>query len=357
MTPDNVFTEHAGQTKIEGVKLDQYGNPLGSEYDLAKDGAFKDFTVAVLHLYTGEGFDFHLPEQALKEKGFNIHRWTDVPSIKEFKEVLSKSCELWVISNRVQFLTEEHFIEIQKFFDAGYGVYILGDNEPYYVDANNVAKKLFGITMNGNVPGNKTVTQQKDQTGPGFVPHLITTGIINLYEGVTIATIDKSENLKPLLFGSDGNLVSSIYEKNGKRAIIDGGFTRLFCNWDTAGSARYVKNAAAWLANYDQWGREDHAAYERSLAGRIKKNVDSPPLFYILSKKQKITIGGFLEDSAKTKISVFDSTEKLIKEELVEGTELNFSIPGSAVGIWFAKMVILSGKKEEYTYVITARLD
>ncbi len=68
MTPDAIFTEHAGQTNIDGVKLDQYGNPLGSEYDLAKDGAFKDFTIAVLHLYTGEGFDFHLPEQALKDK-------------------------------------------------------------------------------------------------------------------------------------------------------------------------------------------------------------------------------------------------------------------------------------------------
>ena len=74
------------------------------------------------------------------------------------------------------------------------------------------------------------------------------------YEGITIASIHPVDDLKPLIYGTSRNLVAMVYEKDGKRAIVDGGFTRLFHKWDTAGTARYVKNAAAWLANYERWG-------------------------------------------------------------------------------------------------------
>ena len=40
----------------------------------------------------------------------------------------------------------------------------------------------------------------------------------------------------------------------GKRAILDGGFTRLYYKWDTAGTGRYVKNAASWLVNAEKFG-------------------------------------------------------------------------------------------------------
>ena len=49
----------------------------------ARDGAFEGQTVAVLHFYTQEGFDFSLPKRALKEKGFSVYRWMNTaPSPK-----------------------------------------------------------------------------------------------------------------------------------------------------------------------------------------------------------------------------------------------------------------------------------
>src|SRR5678809_947604 len=51
---------------------DQYGNAQGNQNDLAIDGAFDGQTIAVLHFYTQEGFDFHLPKEALKEKGLSL---------------------------------------------------------------------------------------------------------------------------------------------------------------------------------------------------------------------------------------------------------------------------------------------
>ena len=60
--------------------------------------------------------------------------------------------------------------------------------------------------------------------------------------------------MEPIVYGSAGNLVTAVYEKDGKRLILDGGFTRLYINWDTAGTGRYVKNAAAWLVNVEKFG-------------------------------------------------------------------------------------------------------
>jgi hypothetical protein len=243
-------------TQEREVASDEYGNAEGNEYDLAVDGAFEGQTIAVLHLYTGEGFDFSLPTKALKEKGFSVYRWIDhPPSPEALDSALQKACQLWVISSNQRELSDAHAAVIKKFFDSGKGVYIWGDNQPYYADANFLAQKLLGSTMQGNVRGDQTVGILKQGTKAGLMPnHLITTGLQNIYEGVTIATIQDNKDLTPNLYGSTGNLVTAAYEKKGKRLLLDGGFTRLFIKWDTAGTGRYVKNAAAWLVNYERFG-------------------------------------------------------------------------------------------------------
>lgn len=238
------------------VDVDHYGNAQGNQYDLAVDGAFEGQTIAVLHLYTDESFDFSLPKAALKEKGFSVYRWLDnPPTPEELEKSLKKSCQLWIISDSYQKLNEGHLKVIKKFFDSGHGVYIWGDNEPYYADANYVSEYLLGVQMTGNLPGNEVVGLNNKNQKIGLAPgHLITTGLQYVYEGVTIATIDANTALTPLIYGHEKNLVTATYEKDGKRAILDGGFTRLYIAWDAAGTGRYVKNAAAWLVNYERFG-------------------------------------------------------------------------------------------------------
>ena len=73
-------------------------------------------------------------------------------------------------------------------------------------------------------------------------------------QGVTIATIGTSTALEPIMNGSAHNLVLAAYDQEGRRSLLDTGFTRLFYKWDEAGTARYVINAAAWLCNFeDNW--------------------------------------------------------------------------------------------------------
>jgi len=262
-----VYNECAGQNAVyersfdkkanayvkKEVSSDVHGNAQGNQYDLAVDGAFEGQTVAVLHLYSG--FDFSLPKAALKEKGFSVFRWiSQPPPAKELEESLKKACQLWIISDSQQKLTPEHLAVIKDFFDSGKGVYIWGDNDPYYADANYVSEALIGVKMLGNLPGGQNVGLNKSGKNIGLeVKHLITTGLQNVYAGITIATIQENQVLTPLIYGHEGNLVAATYEADGKRLVLDGGFTRLYWAWENAGTGRYVKNAAAWLVNYERF--------------------------------------------------------------------------------------------------------
>lgn len=254
---------HTGEKKVvyeeqEVKSKDNFGNVKGNQYDLAVDGAFEGQTIVVLHLYTGENFDFEKPKAALKEKGFSVYRYINQPpSPEELEKSLDKACQLWVISNTSQMLTDEHAEVIKRFFYSGKGVYLWGDNDPYHADADFLAQKLIGVTMSGTYMGAQNVTFKSDSTTSGMQKdHLITTGLEYVYEGITISQIhDPNKKMKPLIWSTDGNVVTAIYEDQGQRLIIDGGFTRLYYNWDTAGTGRYVKNAAAWLVNYERFGQ------------------------------------------------------------------------------------------------------
>lgn len=237
---------------------DRYGNAQGNQFDLAVDGAFEGDTVAVIQLYQ---FGLESLRVALKEKGFAMVRWNGVPKVEDLEDGLKKSSQLWIISDSTRQLSDAHLKVIKKFFDAGHGVYIWGDNEPYYADANAVGAALVGVTMQGNLMGDKTVGLQQEPGKAGVLRrHLLTTGLEYIYEGITIATIqDPHHVMSPLIYGSADNLVAGFFDKDGKRLIFDGGFTRLYNKWDTAGTGRYVKNAAAWLANVERFPRAEAA--------------------------------------------------------------------------------------------------
>lgn len=253
------ITDETGKKQVREIFVpvvrDSYGNAATNRNDLAVDGAFEGQTVAVAQFYD---FPFEAARDALKEKGFSVYRWSNaVPAPKVFEAQLKKACQLWIIAGDQRRLSDEHIAVIKRFFESGKGVYIWGDNEPYYADANAVGSALLGVTMQGNLYGDQVVGLEKSSDAKHVGvrrSHLLSTGLEFLYEGITIATVQPNQVLEPLLYGSAGNLVSGFYDRDGKRAIFDGGFTRLYNKWDTAGTARYVKNSAAWLANAERFG-------------------------------------------------------------------------------------------------------
>eukprot|EP00300_Choanocystis_sp_HF-7_P015654 c19130_g2_i2.p1 GENE.c19130_g2_i2~~c19130_g2_i2.p1 ORF type:complete len:336 (+),score=60.71 c19130_g2_i2:425-1432(+) len=243
-----VYNENAGKVGSGGAaQLDKFGNALGSNFDLGVDGAFVGMTITVLHQYS---FDFALPTAAMKKKGFSVERFTSTPSVEQLEAALAKSCQLWLVSTGTPQINSGHVQAIKRFYENGRGLFIWGDNDPFYYDANVVSSTIWGIKMSGNLYGNECVGPSN--SGAGFREHFVMTGISKLYEGITIATIDSHPKFRDVMRGSANNLVTSAYDEGGRRALIDGGFTRLYCNWDTAGTERFVINCAVWLANLDQ---------------------------------------------------------------------------------------------------------
>lgn len=241
------------ETVTVPVQRDSYGNAGDSQFDLAVDGAFGGQTIVVVQLFQ---FDFGQARTALEKKGFSVYRFQGAPEPAKLKKALAKANQFWLVSDcSGQRLNESHAKVIKDFYDKGHGVYIWGDNDPCIHDANFISNYLFDVEMQGDTPGDQVITFHTPKSKSGIIrDHLLSTGIENIYEGITIATIQKNKVLTPLMWGSAGNLVAAFYDKHGKRAIVDGGFTRLYYKWDTAGTARYVTNAAAWLANVERFG-------------------------------------------------------------------------------------------------------
>jgi len=251
-----VYSQWAGVNRIPLASADQYGNAVGDEFDLVEDGTFEDETIYALNLCR-EAWNLTFPRDALAKKGFKFIEERIAPTADVLKNALKSASQFWLISDRVPHLDEETIGVISDYFNQGHGVYIWGDNEPYYADANKVLMRLFGITMSGNSPGDQVVTLCEDGRNVGVIQnHLISTGIVNIYEGITIAEVETNSLVRPLVFGSNRKVVTAFYDEDGKRAIIDGGFTRLYYKWDSAGTDRYIVNAAAWLVNLERFSEK-----------------------------------------------------------------------------------------------------
>ena len=204
-----------------------------------------------------EAFDFSLPKKALAEKGFSVYRWVNAPpSPEELETKLKKACQLWIISGGPAAAERRSTWRSSSASSTAARASTSGATTSRTTRTpTRWRKALLGTKMRGNLMGDQVVGLQKEPGKTGLLPrHLLTTGLEYIYEGITIATIQPNQTLTPLIYGSAGNLVAAFYDASGKRAILDGGFTRLYVKWDTAGTGRYVKNAAAWLVNVERFG-------------------------------------------------------------------------------------------------------
>ena len=135
------YSRWAGVSNIPTTNKDKFGNPIGAQYDLAVDGGFKGYNILILCLHR---FSMHKAGTAMEKKGFGVEVIQgDILSPADLKRKLQNKCQLWIISDYKLYLKDQHYNVIKEFYDAGYGLYIWGDNDPYYQDANFIIKKMF----------------------------------------------------------------------------------------------------------------------------------------------------------------------------------------------------------------------
>ena len=252
------YTQWAGHNDVKSAPKDKYGNPNGTNYDLLRDGSMRGYKVLIINLCPewdtcGQRENYNNPIKALENKGFEVIYRDEFPA--DFARISASLCQVWLISGYNRTITDEQIRQIKAFYNQGKGVYLWADNDPFYADVNPIIKDLFGSTMSGNYIGEQIIGVQKHIKGVGIVAgHLISTGISNFYEGVTISNVTMTQYLKPLVYSSDKKVVTAYSDVDGKRLLIDGGFTRLCVDWDSAGTDRYVVNAAGWLGNFEKFG-------------------------------------------------------------------------------------------------------
>lgn len=257
------FGKYKGLSNIPGAEKDEYGNPNGADYDLAQDGAFEGYRIVVLNR-TGSyrHANYSICYGALARKGFEVKEVPtsdDIAALKKaFEGVDINKTQLWIISGSPKNMAVSKDVDrfVEKYYKDGHGLYLLGDDEPDFAEANHFLNLLFpGSALYGEYPGRKILGISSGENNPGIVKgHDISTGIINFYEGSTIANLNPKKGIKPLVYGSNKEPLAGYYDEKGRRLIVDGGFTRLYLKWQTAGTERYVLNTAAYLTNVERFG-------------------------------------------------------------------------------------------------------
>jgi len=266
-----------GLLKDGRTKLDAHDNPLGSQYDLPRDGTMQEHTLVFCWFTRVDDCSYNMPVKALRAKGFNVVVHDARKSTTQQMMVsLLKADVVWLVSGKE--ILEAGFAQfldaLEAFHRRGGGIFVWGDNAPFFAHANALLSRLFpneGISLEGNDHGSQIMKSHDNGLTPGRFTrnHLIMTGLNSLFEGVTIsylpmlgplkvlATYNHGQgyNGKPYCAVADGEVYrrcrSGLPAAGRGRLVVDGGFTKLYDElWTkTAGTERYVKNASTWLLN------------------------------------------------------------------------------------------------------------
>jgi len=269
----NVYSGTSGSDAPD-VVLDKHKNPSGNQFDLGRDGAFKGMNLLV-GLFTSTE-DTDVPNTAvdksipiLEQKGFNVQV---VSNEEAFIQSLGTASCCWIISSyifRSRFgsklkteALERRFVDAcEKFHKTGRGILLWADNAPFVYHANLVLKRLMRTELGGNTPGQKALVPGNPTEKQRFdAAHLATSGITRFYEGTTISyPLVGLGDLQVLATSSDNHPVIcySTNQPHGKldpsrgRLLVDCGFTRLWVEFNEAGTSRYISNATIWLLGLD----------------------------------------------------------------------------------------------------------
>jgi hypothetical protein len=266
------YNQYAG-AKISELKkgvqfeLDQYKNPKGSEFDLGRQGAFGEFRILVGNFYSDnpefnkKTFDMYA-KRAMETKGFSLDY---VETEEEFMTKLNILVydQAWIISSHAadwhkRMPKDTHLKQwrqlanvCEKFWKQGGGLFILGENEPFFDHANVVLERFTDIPefLKGNEPGGSVLDISKFQH-----EHLLLSGLDYIFEGITICHAPKPASLSVLIRASTNNpiiMYKDMDQTKAGRIVVDCGYTKMWMNWEHAGTERYFCNVAVWLLGLD----------------------------------------------------------------------------------------------------------
>lgn len=346
---------------------DEFGNPLGKAYDLGgiDDDRLKGERILLYTAYVpgkiaqtlGEKFEWHYAQQAVAERNLqmDILEPQDTSRCQLDANLLKNYTQLWYVSANNVTLSQSQVDLIVDFVNKGNGLLIWADNEPFYADANLLAQRLIGTQFSGNKLADQVMSPASTLSPRHFIEHALTSGVNSLYEGITICTIAPAQHLTLLAQSHDGQMCMACYEQGDKRIVLDTGFTKLYQGafHKTAGTARYFRNIAFWLArgsrgrNYVSFtpGRDRIATLNPGGSSeRYKHTIKKPAtLTYLLHWEGNATLGLVVQNPQGQ--TVYDnSTPK---------SPLRVEVPANQAGDWVCWVKAVNVPKQNFAYVLT----
>jgi hypothetical protein len=201
--------------------FDEFGNPRGRAFDLGGGDEARIRGEKIL-FYVCPVSDGDFAEQELKtlmaERGLRldvVHAPGGGCSLTA--QQLAGYTQLWYVSGETPTLSPQQVQMIVKYVHDGNGLAIWADNEPFYADANLLAKPLIGTRFSGNRDADEVMVPGARLAPGRFVEHQLTQGVNNLYEGITICTIERAEGVTVLGQSHDGQLCFGCFEAEGRR--------------------------------------------------------------------------------------------------------------------------------------------
>jgi hypothetical protein len=276
--------------------FDRFGNPEGRAFDLGGGDEDRVRGESIM-LYICPVPDGVYAEQEMRtlmaERGLrlDIRHAPASGGCTLDARLLAGYTQLWYLSGDRPTLSDEQVQMIVNYVRSGNGLAIWADNEPYYADANLLARALTGSSFSGNLPGDEVLVPGPPDTAGRFVEHQLTQGVNNLYEGITICTIDPVPGITILGKSHDGQRCLGCFERAGQRVVLDAGFTKLYSvNYHrSAGLGRYLSNIAFWLARGSRSVEYQLLSTGRSEIASIKKGEKSKEYRFAVSEAAAAT--------------------------------------------------------------------
>lgn len=339
---------------------DEFGNPVDQGFDLGGGDEERVRGERILFYVPGPdwyGHEWHLAQQAVAERGFSMdivypRRRSRCPLTGRMLEAYS---QLWFVSDKRATLAAGQVRLIRSYVEGGNGLLIWADNDPFFADANELARRILGTMFSGDKPGERVLVPGETLTPGRFVEHPLTQGINRLHEGHTISTITPGEHITILAQSHDGQYCMACSERGDQRVVLDTGFTKLMNGrfYKTPGTARYFRNIAFWLARgardyqYNRFtpGHERLATIDPGgVSERYVYDVAQPTLLtYILHWSGQATLG----------ILIQDPQGRMVQDTASPSPPIRLEIPAGATGPWSCWVKGVNVPRAGFSYVLT----
>jgi len=346
---------------------DEFGNPLGKAFDLGgvDDERLRGEKILLYVAYVpgplmqlmGEKYEWHHAQQAVAERNLHLDI-LKAPSSGHCslnEKLLSTYSQLWYVSDQTPSLTEQQIRMIADYVRDGNGLLIWADNEPFYADANLLASTLIGTNFSGNKQGDGILVLG-ERLRPGcFVEHPLTQGVNRLYEGITISTIAPARGLTILAQSHDGQMCMACFERDNQRIVLDTGFTKLIKDaFDkTAGTARYFRNIAFWLAKGSRGLQYTLFTPGRESLATINPGGTSERYKYTVAQPTTLTYVLHWEGAATLSLVVQDPQGRTAHDSASATAPIRVDVPANVPGDWVCWVKGVSVPRPGFPYVLT----